>query len=331
MAIGRPVAAFLRAREHWVAGCRRCATGVSVRWPQVKSYLAQQVPPLSPAHLDAALAKHAPLGEVDPTELRNALLFLRGEVGLRPDSLARAVRRTPALLTQPVGSLEASLACVTSLVTPPIDEVAVLVRGCPHVLLVPPENMLRTRKALLLRSTDLRSVLQRNFPLLTLDPERVCALLHFLEAEAGFAPRDCGKLVGSYPAMLAYSPKRDLRPLVAFLREHRLDPSARVYMPLYAWPNTERTLRPALELLLDAGYERQTLLEEPALLCFSLDLRLRPRMRIVRERRARGFLGRAYLPPLRLVTAESDATFCTALGVSRAEYAKAVADGGRDT
>ena len=200
--------------------------------------------------------------------MRESLFFLRAEVGLRPDALARAVRRLPALLTQPADQLAGSLDCAKELA--PTLNVPVEVRSALEVLLTAPAEQQATCEALTRRGADLPLILSKLFTVLAMPSSRAAEVLRFLEEEAGFDAAPCGALVSSYPAMLTYSPEKQLRPLIDFLREHGLEPADERCHPLYAWPNTERLLRPALRLLRDeAGYDEAELLARPVLLGYS--------------------------------------------------------------
>jgi len=279
--------------------------------------------------VEALLRKHPPLSESDAETVGAASAFLRRKIRLAPEAVASAVRLQPALLLRP-DHLELSHACVRSL----FDELgarhvklAPLYRTCPEVLLAEPGEMRAIVAELGRVEADVLTLLLKNFPLLSMPRRRVAEVLAFVEAEIGARGAACGELVSAYPALLGmYSLDEGLRPLVTYLRELGLDPSSSACAPLFAWTHAEPTLRRGVELLTSAGYARAYVLAEPALCCYSFELRLLPRTALARRMLERGEL--RSLPPLRHLATDDDAGFARRLGVELGVLRDEVGRGG---
>ena len=195
--------------------------------------------------------------------------------------------------------------------------------SCPQLLLLAPTELTATLGWLEERAIDARRLVQLAPQVLLVGAEPREALLAFLAEEAGFDPPQVASALSDFPMLLTYDPQTELAPLIAFLKDRGVDPAAEACRGLFAWPNTERRLAPALELLtasLAAPWPEHELLAEPLLLCYSFDLRIRPRALFLD-----GLFRSSGRPDgvnMTLLSTATDEEFCAAVGVEPEVYGR---------
>jgi hypothetical protein len=304
--------------------------------------LQQEVPTLDGESDRKRCLRRAPeLGTHDnnlSAWMQHAITFLRQEADLTDDKeLALTIRRHPSILFADAGASGDNLQpCLDMLRTIIVDDAACsssssisdddrrsrcaelrwVVGARPQLLC----DAARLQASIFFlqafpSTIDVAALCRSHAPVLERSVHQLQSTVDFFTASvaeggAGMDAESAAAMFNKVGGLVwTFNPDTQLRPLVTYLVEDlNVSPSAENCWGLYAWPNTEKILKPAVDVLRGGGYDLDDIRRDPMLLCYSLEQRIKPRTSFVRERMRRGSLD--VLPSVNALVIPNDADFC---------------------
>lgn len=271
---------------------------------------------LNANQVERLLSRHESLQYYSATAAREALRFLREEAEIsRTASLAAAVRANPQLLTADPANLRATLATLKAAVS--AVALQTILRACPAALLLQPSEVQERERLFDSIGMSFDKVARGNAPLLIREWHSIKSNFEFLVSNPegpGFIPEQAARLSEKYPMLLVYDPRRQIAPLVNFLR-HRLDldPAHKECECFYAYPSAEELETTLSFLVSHCGYTLSEVREQVETLAYSFEQCIQPRGAFARRRGLEK-------PPLAALGKWDDQKFCQALGVQLQDY-----------
>jgi hypothetical protein len=318
-------------------GCCRAAATASTATRQlrggVQEILEVQLG-LSHRQISQALQRCPSIATQDAATVREQLELLRSEAGIDEGRLSSVVRHAPCVLVgAPCELLDGPPPDVAGVCTVLRAQAAGAalsdaVLSCPTLLLQRPDALMSVLGWLAGLRVDLVRIIEKAPQVLVAAAEQREAVVKFLCTKVGLSNEQLSAILGDYPMLLTYQPETQLAPLVEFLLSRGVDPADDRCRGLFAWPNSERRLAPALDFLtsgeLAPFYSETLLLQEPLLLCYSFDLRIKPRGQFfaMRAKHLKDEPEACEPPPLWALSSADDEEFCNAIGAPPSEYAE---------